>query len=353
MATGGTLVSDVIVPEVFDPYSQQVTTTKSTLINSGAAVIDPELSNLLNGGGLTFSLPSWAAIDETDANVATDAAADKYTGGSDDSVPSDHDADLEIAIRLTRNRSWGAGELARMLAGSDPMRSVGNQVGTYWMQEWQRAFVATATGVFADNAAAPAASEHVQNDMTFSLATANSSTYLDGVTNFSARAFIDAAITMGDNEEDLGIVMVHSVVYATMLKNNLIDFIPDSETRANIPYFLGRRVIKNDKMPNDTELYDTWLFGAGAFRIGVGQHKRPTSIGYEEDAGNGDGEEILYTRRVFAMHPTGHKYAGATTAKGGPSNAATSNNLGNAGSWQRVYPNRKQIKMARLITREA
>ena len=51
------------------------------------------------------------------------------------------------------------------------------------------------------------------------------------------------------------------------------------------------------------------------------------------------------------MHPVGHAYVG-TAPKGGPSNAATTNNLADAASWQRAFTERKQIKVARLITRE-
>ena len=69
-------------------------------------------------------------------------------------------------------------------------------------------------------------------------------------------------------------------------------------------------------------------------------------------AGNGGGADVLYNRVEWLMHPVGHAYIG-TAPKGGPSNAATSNNLAAAGSWSRVFPERKQIKIARLITRES
>ena len=51
------------------------------------------------------------------------------------------------------------------------------------------------------------------------------------------------------------------------------------------------------------------------------------------------------------MHPTGNAYVGTPPA-GGPSNAATTNNLAAAASWARVFSERKLIKIARLITRE-
>ncbi|HVJ14519.1 MAG TPA: hypothetical protein VM686_03725, partial [Polyangiaceae bacterium] len=233
--------------------------------------------------------------------------------------------------------------------GADPMGSIAQRVAAYWARRQQAAFVATITGVFADNAAAPAGSEHTQNDMTVDISGGG---FVDGVTNFSAEAFIDAAVTMGDSMEDLTMVMVHSVVYSRMQKNNLIDFIPDSEGRITIPTFLGRQVIVDDGMPKTGSVYDSWLFGAGAVRLGVGSPAVPTEVQRIAGAGNGGGQEVLYNRVEWALHPVGLKYAG-TSPNGGPTNAATSNNLAAAGSWMRVYPERKQIKIARLITREA
>jgi hypothetical protein len=228
------------------------------------------------------------------------------------------------------------------------MDSIAQRVAYYRQRRLQAAFVATMTGVFADNAAAPSGSEHVLNDMTVDISGAS---YQTGVTDFSADAFIDAVTTMGDSEEDLGITMMHAIVYARAQKNNLIDFIPDSLGVVRIPTFLGRRVIKDDGMPKSSGVYETWIFGAGAVRLGQGSPKVPTEVFRNPEAGNGGGAETLYNRWEWIIHPVGNKYAG-TTSKGGPTNAGTSNNLAHAGSWQRVYPERKQIKIARLITRE-
>jgi hypothetical protein len=147
-------------------------------------------------------------------------------------------------------------------------------------------------------------------------------------------------------------VMVHSVVYNRMQKNNLIDFIPDARGEINIPTFLGREVIVDDGITNAAGVYHSWLFGPGALRLGVGTPKVPTEIERLAGAGNGGGAETLYNRVEWAIHPTGNKYAGSP-ANGGPSNASSANNLAAAASWQRVYPERKQIKIARLISRES
>lgn len=337
-------VSAVVVPRVFNPYVQQLTEVKSRMIRSGAAIREPILDNFLAGGGLVYDIPSWKDLADDADNVSSDE-----TPGGSDATPVATGTAQETAVRLSRNQTWQASDLAGDLAGSDPMDSIANRVADYRARRWQDAFIATIKGVFADNAAAPSGSEHVQNDMTVDI---SGSSYTAGLTDFSAEAFIDAKLTMGDSMDTLTLIMVHSVVYARMQKNNLIDFIPDSQGVVNIPTFQGVEVIVDDALPKSTNVYDSWLFGRGAVRLGVGAPRVPTEIFRYPLAGNGGGAETLTNRWELIIHPVGHKYAGSAT-KGGPTNAATSNNLAHAGSWQRVYPERKQIKIARLITREA
>jgi hypothetical protein len=337
-------VADVIVPAIFSPYSQQITEQKSRLIASGALVRDGGIDEKLAGGGLTFNVPSWKDLLNDADNVSTDAAA-----GVSDSTPKNTGTSNEIAVRLSRNQSWADADLASALAGSDPAESIAGRVGYYWSRRLQAAFVAAITGLFADNAAAPGGTEHVQNDLTNNI---SGGAYVAGVTDFNAAAFLDAILTIGDSLDDLSLVMVHSVVYGRMQKNNLIDFIPDSDGRTMIATYQGKRVIVDDGMPNAAGVYDTWIFGPGAVRLGVGSPDVATEVFRHPMAGNGGGQSTLYNRVEWCVHPVGHKYAG-TPANGGPGNGSGANDLANAGSWQRVYPERKQIKIARLITRES
>lgn len=338
-----TRITDVVVPEVFSPYVQQLTEQKSRLIRSGAVMLDDVLNNNLSGAGLTFNEPSFRDLEDTEENVSNDDP-------NDNSTPNKIGTGTEIQIRLSRNNSWSSMNLTADLAGVDPMDAIANRVSDYWVRREQQAFIATIKGVFADNAAAPTATEHVQNDMTFDISGAS---FSNGVTDFSSAAFIDTTATMGDSMEDLGLVMVHSIVYARMLKNNLIDFIPDAinPNAKAIPTFLGRVVIVDDAMPNTAGVFETWLFGAGAVRMGRGLPKNATEVESKPSAGNGAGQEILYNRKELILHPVGNAFV-ATPIAGGPSNAATTGNLANAASWKRVFKERKQIKMARLITRE-
>lgn len=337
-----TKLADIVKPDIFLPYLQQETTVKSNLIRSGILVPDTALNNSLLGGGDTFSEPSFKDLPDDDDNVSSDDDTTKSTA-------SKVTTSKEKQVRLSRNRSFSSMDLSADLAGKDPMSAVITRVADYKVRRLQRAFIATVKGVFADNAAAPSGSEHVLNDMTVDI---SGSSFSDGITNFSAEAVIDAKLTMGDSMDELGLVAVHSVVYGRMQKNNLIDMIPDSQGIYNIPVFNGMIVIVDDSMPVSSGVYESWLFGRGSFRFGQGDAKVPLESFRDPDAGNGGGQETMYHRWEWIIHPVGCAYVG-TTPTGGPSNAATSNNLAHAASWQRAFPERKQIHIARLITREA
>jgi hypothetical protein len=344
MAAGPiTQISDVVVPEIFTGYVQQMTEEKSRIVQSGIIVRDPAIDALLAGGGLTFNTPSWQDLDNDVDRISTDTASARFTGGAADPDPQKIGTANEISVRMNRNQSWSSAQLATVLAGADPLGAISNRVADYWSRRLQAAFVATMNGVIADNVANDAGD--YQNDV-------SGAGFIDGVTNFSAEAVIDTAVTMGDSMEALTAMIVHSVVFARMQKLNLIDFIPDSRGETNIASFLGREVIIDDGMPATGNVYDTWLFGGGMTRLGVGSPAVPTQVEDIPGAGNGGGQQVLYNRHMWTIHPTGHAYVG-TPANGGPSNLATANNLAAAASWNRVYSERKQIKFARLVTREA
>lgn len=334
-------LSDVIVAELFSPYMMLLTAQKLALIGSRAIMVDSELSTWLAGEGGTYNKRFYKDLDNDDENISSDDPDVKST-------PSKIGTGQETQVRLSRNKSWSSMDLVSQLIDNDPMDAIAQRISNYWVMRMQAATIATMKGVFADNDAAPAASEHTRYDLTYDV---SRDAFVKGVTSFSAEAFIDATATLGDRMGNLAMMAVHSTVYASMLNNDLIDFIPDSMSGDKISTFRGKAVIVDDDMPNTGGVFESWLFGEGAIRVGMSGAKVPTEVFRNPDAGNGSGQETLYSRVEWCIHPTGHAWQPAY-ATGGPSNAATSNNLAHAASWKRVFPERKQIKIARLKTRE-
>lgn len=358
MAAGPTTqIADLIVPSRFVSYVQKMTEEKSRIIQSGVATRDPRIDGLLAGGGLTFNLPSFEDLDNDAERVSSDTSM-PFAGPFDSSGatlvppagqafppdPKKIQTFQEIAVRMNRNQSWSTADLAAALAGADPMQAIMNRVAEYWVRRSQAAFIATWKGVVADNTANDAAD--YSNDI-------SGTSFVNGVTNFTAEAFLDTTLTMGDSMADLTGVFCHSVVYNRMQKNNLIDFIPDASGQVQIPTFLGREVIVDDAMPRSGATFETWLFGTGSTRLGIGTPKVPVEVERKAGGGNGGGQEVLYSRVEWCIHPVGHAWVGSNTPNGGPANTGTAGpDLDEAASWNRVYPERKQIKFARLVTRE-
>lgn len=335
---GYVAISDVIVPSVFAAYVQTLTEEKTKLIRSGGMVMDPAFSEKLQGGGLTFSAPSWKDLDNTAANQSSDNSGASAT-------PLNIGTFAEIFPRVNRNQVWGAMDLAGELAGSDPMVAIGVRVAEYWARELQRTALAILKGLFADN---------VANDSGDMVKDISGGGYSAGVTDFSAEAFIDMLDTIGDSEEDILIVVMHSKVFNRARKNNLIDFVSDSvnPNAAKIPTFLGRIVLVDDTMPKSTNIYTTYALGAGFLRMGETTPRVPVAVDRNELQGNGGGSEFLVTRKEFAIHPRGFAYVG-TSPNGGPTNGTGANEFGATASWDRRVPERKQAKACALVTREA
>lgn len=336
-------LGDIIVPTVFTAYTQKLTEEKSKFVRSGILQRSPVLDAFLNGGGNTLNRPTWKDLDNDVELVASDASG--VAAGGSGVTPNNLGTFNEIAVKLVRTQQWGARKLQDYISGDDAMRAISGRVSDYEARRLQALVLAILTGVFLDNDAAPSGSEHVQGDLTFD---AKGVGFVEGVTNFTADNLFNAQQTMGDSQEDLRILCVHSAVFTRMKKNNLIDFKQDSVTGASLATFQGMEVVYDDGMPKSGNIYDSYLFAPGALEIGWGNVERGTEVAWSPEAGNGIGEEVLYRRWMQSVHPMGHAYVGAATG-GGPTNAV----LDDAASWERRCPERKQVKIARLITREA
>jgi hypothetical protein len=333
-----TRLTDVIVPEVFYPYIVKRTTEKSSIFQSGILVNDANMGSFLAGGGRTANVPFWKDLDNTESEIANDDPSDTIT-------PQKISASKDVAARQVRTQAWSSMRLSAVLAGDDPMMRIADLVSDYWTRQFQRILVASLYGVYLDN------STNDSGDMIHDIGTdATGTATADEL--ISAEAILDAAQTMGDASDALDTIIMHSVVYNRLAKQNLIDFIPDSEGRVRFPTYLGYRVIKDDGVKTITGTnrtkYVTYLIGRNA----ICWNEAPTSpspnieVDRKPEQGNGFGGDILYSRRQFVLHPYGIKWTDTTVTGEFPTNAE----LATTANWDRVFAERKQINMAFLTT---
>ena len=298
-----TRIADVIVPEVFNPYVIEKTSELSALEQSGIIVNNPELNKLASSGGRIINMPYWEDLD----------GDDEILSDTDPLTPDKITANKDAAVLLMRGKAWAANDLAKALSGDDPMRAIGNLVAAYWARRRQATLLATLKGVFASTSME-------SNTHDISGETDNN--------GFTAETFIDATYKLGDAEEKLTAIAVHSAVFASLRKQNLIEFIEDSENRP-IATYMGKRVIVDDGMPKEDDVFTTYIFGQGAFGLGNGGAPVPT----ETDRDSLQGDDILINRQHFILHPRGVKFTDTSVAGESPTNTE----LSNANNWNRVY----------------
>ncbi len=314
-----TLISDVIVPEVFNPYVVNRTMELSALYQSGIIATNQELQVLASGGGRTLNMPFWNDLDGDD-EVLSDTTA---------LTPAKIDADQDVAVKLFRGKAWAANDLAGDLAGSDPMAAIGNRAANYWTRRMQAATIATLGGVFASSSMA-------SNQVDFTEGGTNTEAKADGTT------IIEGSQLLGDAQGGLTAIVVHSRVYSNLKIMRLLEYKVDPATNTEFATFDGKRVIVDDGVPVSGGQYTSYLFGPGALGYADGT---PSDIQTETDRDKLAGDDILINRKHFILHPRGVKFTSSQVAGKSPSNAE----LAAGANWARVY-DPKQIRIVKMIT---
>lgn len=335
MAT--TRLSDIYVAEPFDRHSLLATKTRSAMFRSGIVVDSPKIREFAQGPGKIFDMPKLNDLGNTESNVGDDNPANTST-------PLKVDAATDQAVKHYRNQSWSEADLVASITDpKDPLGALSTRIGGYWERQLQKILINSLTGVKADDNA------NDSGDMIYSVAS-DSADAVTAAEKVSHATITQARLTMGDALDDLVAVGMHSTVYGTLLENDNIDFVEDSEANFRIPRFGNLMVIVDDGLPavsgSNRITYTSVLFGRGAFGYGDGAPKTPSEIDRDPDQGNGEGIETLYSRRHFIMHPMGIKFTNSSVGSTSP----TFSELATAANWDRVYSERKQIPLAFMET---
>jgi hypothetical protein len=331
-----TRLSDAIIPSVYASYGEVNSPELTAFLSSGVIVQSPQLDAYMAGPSTTGSMPFWNDLDATvEPNYGNDDSSDS---GYADKVNAG-----EMAFRKAwLNMGWTTMDLVNELAGSDPMRRIRDRTSTYWLRALQRRVVAIARGVLAKNLVANG------GDMVIPIhiEAGNSATAANRI---NGDAVISAAYTMGDRANQFVAIAMHSMVKATLVKNDEIAFIRASNGDLLMETYKGLMVITDDNMPvragtTNGVVYTTVLFGRGVIGMGVSTPAVPFEVERDPAKGNGAGMETLWERKHWLLHPLGHNWieagGGALVEK-----SPTLADLANAAKWSRIYP-RKLVPMA-------
>lgn len=321
-----TRLSDVVIPEEFTTYTVQNSMETSALAKSGVASRNGEIEAQLRAGAEAFNVPFWNDLSDDEADVVSDDP-------DVDSTPSKIGTGKQIVRKAFLHKSWSAMNLASELSGDDALKRIQDRTTAYWTRQMQRRLIASLNGILADNEASDGG-DMVQ-DVTGETGAA---------ANFNVSAVIDAAGTLGDQMGALSAIGVHSDVYKTILKSDLIEYVPDSQG-GTLATYRGMALIVDDLLPVATDEYTSVLFGVGAVGWGMTEPRIAdgTEIESKPSAGNGGGQQVLHSRVNLAIHPAGFSWQESAVL----GDSATIAELADPTNWNRVVE-RKAVPLAFL-----
>ena len=337
MATG-VQISDIYNPVVFNKSIQEAAIEQNRFLNSGVMINHPELAALASGPSTIGELPFFKGLINDEPNYSSDDSAVL-------SSPAKVTGAKQIYRKVFKNKSWATMDLAVEIGAIDPVQAITGRIGKFWAVDTEKRVINALKGVLLGNIA------NNSSDMVTQVATLETGAAPSAAKIINANLIIDAATTLGDLATSLNTIAMHSICYANLQKLNLITFLPLSEQEPKFPHYLGYRVVVDDSLApragtTSGFVYTSILFGADSIGYGAGSPPKPSELFRSPAAGNGGGQDIIFSRATEIIHPFGFQFTSASVA----GQSATYAELATAANWTRVYANRKNIPLAFLQT---
>ncbi len=322
----GTKLTDVIVPELFNPYVINKSMELSALVQSGIVANNSEFDKLASQAAPIINMPFFEDLTGESEQIIenVDLEENKITSNEDK------------ACIIRRAKMWSATDLSAALAGTDPMGAIAGLVANFWARDTQKELIAILKGIFGT----------VEDVDTSTKETRLMSNLLDisektgDLANWTASSFIDAQQLLGDAQSQLTAVVMHSATWSYLKKQNLIETEHPS-IDVSFDTYQGKRVIVDDGCPVENGVYTTYLFGEGAIALGNGSPVGFVATEMDRDKKKGSGIDYLINRKTYIMHPRGVSFTNMEVEKTeGPSRLE----LANPKNWKPVYEP-KQIRI--------
>lgn len=332
----GTTLVDVIVPELFNPYVINKTMELSALLQCGVMTNNSTFDALASQASPLVNMPFFEDLTGESEQIieGADLADNKITSKTD------------VSAIIRRAKMWSATDLSAAMAGADPMAAIGTLVAGFWARDAQKELIALLNGIFGTIPAVV--------DPATAAITRLSSNLLDisalsgALAKWSASAFIDAQQLLGDAQEQLTAIAMHSATKSALKKQNLLTT-ERSSMGVDFDAYQGKQVIVDDGCPvsgtGSSAIFTSYLFGQGAIALGNGSPVGFVPTEVDRDKKKGSGVDYLINRKTNILHPRGIKFTNTSVAEAeGPSRLEMANPV----NWLPVYEP-KQIRIVAFM----
>lgn len=325
--------------EVFTDLMTEADYWSNPILASGIVRQDSSIMNLIGDKGNVATIPMYKPISIYDSNMAA-----LNNDGETNNTPVEIAGDKQTCMLIQRMKAFKAKDFTKELTGADPLTHIKNSIQKYYTQVWEDELMNIAKGVLGVAALA----DHV-TDLSIK------SGSIGDANKIAATTLIDAEqAALGDMSGGLGLIIMHSAIYAAYQKLGLIEF--DKYTvgdviqqEVTLPRIGGKLVKVTDyyTLDNSTSgypVYSTYLFGEGAF-LSADKTNYENQYTTSYDPETAAGTDKFYTKQGKVLHPNGLSLAVDSIAKESPTKAE----LGTVGNWALKF-NHKNVKMGVIKT---
>ena len=334
MARTGTFGGFPFDPEVFTGMMQEAEYWSNPILASGVIREDASIMNAIGTSGNVATLPFYTPINLFDEGMAA-----LNNDGKTDNVPVEISGSKQTCMLIQRMKAFKANDFTQELTGANPIDHIKSKVQNYYTQVWENELMNEIAAILA----LEAMSEHV-TDLSVTTGTISEANLINETTAIDAE---EAAL--GDMAGGLGLMVMHSKVFANYQKRQLVEY--EKYTVGNaikhditLPTINGKVVLRTNVHTVDTSVpgfpvYKTYLLGAGSI-LGAtkSNYKEPYYVDYDPETSAG--VEMLYTKQGRVLHPNGFSLAVDNIAEESPTLAE----LGNKANWTLKF-NPKNIKL--------
>lgn len=336
MPRTGTFGGFAFDPEVFSGYMAEQPTWNDAIINSGILVQDSTIMDLIGEKGNVATLPFYVPIDEAESQALNN-------DGETDNTPVEISGKKQTAMLIQRMKAWKAQDFTKELTGADPMTHVANSVAGFYRQTRVRDLMAIVDAVLSLKGMENHITDLSEQTGTGAVTDANK---VDETTLIFAQQK-----ALGDSSEKMGLLFLHSYMYAKYKALGLVDYNKYTVSNAlagdvNLPSIGGFIPVVSDRFTADTSkqnvVYKTYMIGEGSIlTCPKNNYEDPYYADYDPETKAGIRK--LYTKQGYVLHPNGFSIDQNKVAKESPTNAE----LGNKANWSLVY-NHKNIRMGMI-----
>lgn len=325
--------------EVFTDMMQEANYFSNPIMASGIVQQDASIMDKIGSEGNVATIPMYKPLNVHDENMGA-----LNNDGLTDNIPVEIKGDKQTCMLIQRMKAFKAKDFTKELTGANPLDNIKGKIQDYYTQVWENEMMNIAKAVLGLDALSTHILDLAKTEGTI------------GAENLIAdTTLIDAEqMALGDMAGGLGLMVLHSKIFAQYKKLNLVEYdkftVGDAiKKEVILPHIGGKIPLVTDYYTVDNTVagfpvYSTFLFGEGAFRSADKKnYEKQYTTNYDPE--KAAGTDMFYTKQGKVLHPNGLSLAVDNIAKESPTFAE----LGAKDNWSLKF-NHKNVKMGVIKT---